>query len=73
MVKKWCKNGGDNSVDATQTTGATFKANSIKLYVPVFTLSININIKFSEIWYYYQIQKLRDLKEKFVEINIDLK
>ena len=49
MVKKLCKNGGDNSVDVTQTTGATFKANSIKLYVPVFTLSININIKFSEI------------------------
>ena len=40
--------GGDSLVDATQTTGTTFKTNSIKLYIPVFTLSINNNIKFLE-------------------------
>ena len=32
---------GDNPVDATLTTGATFKINNAKLYVPVVTLPIN--------------------------------
>ena len=40
--------GGDNPPDATQTTGATFKTNSTKLYVLVVTLSVNNNIKFLE-------------------------
>ena len=31
---------------ATQTSGTTFQINSTKLYVPVFGLSINDNIKF---------------------------
>ena len=31
-----------------QTTGATFQINNVKLYVPVATLLINNNIKFSE-------------------------
>ena len=35
-------------VDATQTKGATFQINSIKLYVPVVTLSIHDNIKVLE-------------------------
>ena len=33
---------------AIQTTSATFQINNVKLYVPVFTLSINDNIKFLE-------------------------
>ena len=32
----------------TATTGVTFQINNAKLYVPVFTLSINDNITFSE-------------------------
>ena len=39
---------GDNLVEATLTTGATFQINSTKLYVQVVTLSINGNIKFLE-------------------------
>ena len=35
-------------IQATQTTGATFKINNAKLYVLVVTLSINNNIKFLE-------------------------
>ena len=34
--------------EARQTTGATFQITNSKLYVPVVTLSINDNIKFSE-------------------------
>ena len=34
--------------EAIQTTGATFKTNNAKLYVPVLILSINNNIKFLE-------------------------
>ena len=33
---------------AMQTTGETFQINNDKLYIPVFTLSINDNIKFLE-------------------------
>ena len=40
--------GGDNSVDSTQTKGATFQINNAKLYVPVVNLSVNDNIKFLE-------------------------
>ena len=40
--------GGDNPVDATLTTGATFQVNSTKRYVSVVTFSINYNIKFLE-------------------------
>ena len=39
---------GDNPVEATLTTGATFQINNAKFYVPVVTLSINNNIKFLE-------------------------
>ena len=39
---------GDNTVEATLTTGATFQINNANLYVPVVTLSINDNIKFLE-------------------------
>ena len=35
-------------VAAIQTTRATYQINNTKLYVPVFTLSINNNIKFLE-------------------------
>ena len=38
----------DNPVEPTITTGALFKINSAKLYVPVITLSENDNIKFLE-------------------------
>ena len=38
---------GDNPVDAIRTTGATFHINNAKPDVPVVTLSINDNIKFS--------------------------
>ena len=31
-----------------QTTGATFQINNAKIYVPVFALSTNDNIKFLE-------------------------
>ena len=37
---------GDNPVNVILTAGATFQINNAKLYVPVFTLSINDNIKF---------------------------
>ena len=37
-----------NSVAVIQTTGATSQINNAKLYVPVFTLSRNDNIKFLE-------------------------
>ena len=37
-----------NSVSVIQTTGATSQINNAKLYVPVFTLSRNDNIKFLE-------------------------
>ena len=40
--------GGDNLVDTTQTTGATFKIYSTNFYVPVTSLSINDNIKILE-------------------------
>ena len=33
---------------AIDTTGATFEIDNAKLYVPVFTLSVNDNIKFLE-------------------------
>ena len=33
---------------AIDTTGATFEIDNTKLYVPVFTLSVNDNIKFLE-------------------------
>ena len=35
-------------VAAIQTTGATFQITNAKLYVLVFTLSINYNVKFLE-------------------------
>ena len=37
---------GDNPVEVTLTTGATFHINSTKLYVPVVALSMSDNIKF---------------------------
>ena len=40
--------GGDNLVDTTQTTRATFKIYSTNFYVPVTSLSINDNIKILE-------------------------
>ena len=36
------------AVAAAATTSAMFQINNAKLYVPVFTLSINDNINFSE-------------------------
>ena len=36
----------DNPADATLTTGATFKKNNTKLYVPLVALSVNDNINF---------------------------
>ena len=36
------------ALTAMQTTGETFQINNDKLYIPVFTLSINDNIKFLE-------------------------
>ena len=45
---------GDNPVEATITTNATFQINSTGLYVSVVTLSINDNIKF-----------LRNIKQVF--------
>ena len=58
--------GGDNLVDETRTTGATFKINSTNLYVPVVALSLNDNIRF-----------LENIKQRFKKIiswiNIDLK
>ena len=39
---------GDNPVEATLITGATFQTKSAKFYVPVVTLSIDDNIKFLE-------------------------
>ena len=39
---------GDNPLDVTQITGATFQINNAKLYVPIVTLSINDNTKFLE-------------------------
>ena len=39
---------GDNPLDSTQTTGATFQINNAKLYVPAVALSINDNIRFLE-------------------------
>ena len=58
--------GGDNLVDETRTTGATFKINSTNLYVPVVGLSLNDNIRF-----------LENIKQRFKKIiswiNIDLK
>ena len=39
---------GDNPVNSTLTTGATFQINNAKLYVHVVHLSINDNIKFLE-------------------------
>ena len=39
---------GDNPVYTIQTTGAKFQINNAKPYVPIVTLSINDNIKFSE-------------------------
>ena len=36
------------AVAATQITGGTFQINNAKLFVPIFTLSINDNIKFLE-------------------------
>ena len=33
---------------ATTITGASFQINNVKLYVPVFNLLLNDNIKFSE-------------------------
>ena len=47
-------------------TGVAFVTTSTKLYVLVFTLSINYNIKFWE-----NINK--NLKKQFLETNIDLK
>ena len=52
-------------IQATATTGAKFQINNAKVYVPVITLSINDNIKF--------LEKSKDLKEKFLGTNIDLK
>ena len=52
-------------IPATATTGAKFQINNAKVYVPVITLSINDNIKF--------LEKSKDLKEKFLGTNIDLK
>ena len=40
--------GGDNPVDATLTTGATFKINNANLHVSVVTLSMSNNITFLE-------------------------
>ena len=40
--------GRANSSDATLKTGATFQINNAKLYVPVFTSSINDNTKYLE-------------------------
>ena len=40
--------GGANPADSTLTTRGTFQVNNDKLYIPVFTLSINNNIKFLE-------------------------
>ena len=39
---------GDNPVNTTLTTGATFTINNTKLYVPIVILSINDSIKFLE-------------------------
>ena len=36
----------DNPADATLTTGAKFKKNNTKLYVPLVALSVNDNINF---------------------------
>ena len=41
--------GGANPGDSKLTTGETFQINNTKLYVPVVTLSIDNNIKFSKI------------------------
>ena len=40
--------GGDNSLEAVLATGAAFQINNPKLYVPVFTLSINNVVVFFE-------------------------
>ena len=53
-------------VAAIQPTCATFQINNAKLYVPVVTLSINDNIKFSE-------NLNQGLKKQFLETNIALK
>ena len=59
---------------ATATTGATFQINNAKLYVPVFTLSINYNMKFLEsikqgfkttiYWNKYRLEILTQTKNK---------
>ena len=41
--------GGVNPVKEILTTWATFQIKNAKLYIPVCTLSINDNIRFSEI------------------------
>ena len=53
------------AIAATRIIGATFQINNAKLYVPVVALSIKDNIKF--------LENKRDLKEKFLGTNIDLK
>ena len=55
--------------EPTQTKGATFQINNAKHYVPVVTLSINDNIKFSEKKIYIK----KYFKEQLLEINIEIK
>ena len=38
----------DNLPEVTLTTSAAFQINNVKLYIPVFTLSIKNDIKFLE-------------------------
>ena len=52
MDKKLCNQeisrtvAGDNPVEATTITGATFQINNAKLYAPIVILSVKDNIKF---------------------------
>ena len=57
---------GNNPVNATLTTAATFQINSPKFYASVLPSSMNDNIKFLA-------NKKREFRRKFLGTKIDLK